>query len=273
MTVSDERFPTRSPDEPPDGGPGILGRTLIAIFGIYLILRFAVPWLSVLVGASPAPAPVPRFAMGIYLFCAILGALVYVSSEEGRWKAFLTPIVHALAVQPGDLRGARLLPLSIFPLLVGWIAWSHVMPASESPPEGRVQHPGLPDRYAGIENPFGDLTGQERAEVVREGTLLYQKNCRPCHGTMATGDGPLARGLRLRPVDFTDPGTIATVVEQYPFWRIREGGIGLPGIATPWHSAMPAWKDELGADDIWRIIMAEHDIAGTEPRRPERSDR
>jgi hypothetical protein len=73
----------------------------------------------------------------------------------------------------------------------------------------------------------------------------------------------------LRPVDFTDPGTIATVVEAYPFWRITDGALGLPSIASPWNSAMPAWKDELEASDIWKIILAEYRISGTEPRQPE----
>jgi hypothetical protein len=74
-------------------------------------------------------------------------------------------------------------------------------------------------------------------------------------------------------VDFTDPGTIATVVEPYPFWRIKRGALGLPGMATPWHSAMPAWEDELEDDEIWRIIMAEYAIAGREPRVPEGTER
>ena len=32
---------------------------------------------------------------------------------------------------------------------------------------------------------------------------------------------------------------------------------------------MPAWKDELTDDQIWKIIAAEYQIAGVDPRRPE----
>ena len=99
--------------------------------------------------------------------------------------------------------------------------------------------------------------------------MLYQKNCRPCHGTRGDGLGPLARGQRLQPADFTDPGNIATVVVQHPFWRITKGSLGLPPISTPWNSAMPPWEGELTPDEIWKIIMAEYRLSGTEPREPE----
>jgi hypothetical protein len=72
----------------------------------------------------------------------------------------------------------------------------------------------------------------------------------------------------LRPVSFRDPGTIATVVEPYVFWRIKEGAFGLPPIAAPWESAMPAWG-ELSDEEIWKIILAAYAIAGKEPRTPE----
>jgi hypothetical protein len=33
---------------------------------------------------------------------------------------------------------------------------------------------------------------------------------------------------------------------------------------------MPAWKDELSDEEIWKIIVAEYDTAGVEPRKPEK---
>jgi len=79
----------------------------------------------------------------------------------------------------------------------------------------------------------------------------------------------MAGGFRLRPANFTDPGTIATVIEAYVFWRVKEGGRGLPVESTPWDSAMPTWKHELTDEQIWKIILAEYNTAGTEPRIPE----
>ncbi|MFQ5889370.1 MAG: c-type cytochrome [Gemmatimonadota bacterium] len=249
--------------------PRVFLWTAIVLLAVYLALRFLVPWLTVWMGAGERPAPVPGFARAIYLICAAFGALVYLSSEERRWRLFLGPVVRLFVLRPAGRRRSQLLVLGLLPALAGWVAWQRVMPQMQPPAALRVQHPTLPREYAAVENPFRRLPAEARTAAELEGVVLYQKNCRPCHGTKADGSGPLARGLRLRPVDFSDPGTISTLVEAYPFWRIQQGGIGLPGIATPWHSAMPAWGDELEEDDMWRIIMAEYRIAGTEPRIPE----
>ncbi len=244
-------------------------RTLVVLAAVYASLRYALPWLPVWIRVAEAPAPVPGFAIGMYMACAISGVLVYLSSAERRWREFLAPIVRTLVDPLGGAGRLRLLGLSLLPVLAGTVVWRQVMPRSQTPTALRVQHPGLPGAYAALKNTVYELPSEAQSAAQREGVVLYQKNCRPCHGAKADGTGPLARGLRLRPVDFTDPGTIATVVESYPYWRIEKGGPGLPGMATPWHSAMPAWKGELEVDDIWRIIVAEYRIAGTEPRKPE----
>ncbi len=102
-----------------------------------------------------------------------------------------------------------------------------------------------------------------------EGRALYAMNCRPCHGDSVSGDGPMADGFKLRPINFTDQGTIETIVEGYTFWRVENGGPGLPTEATPWDSAMPEWKLSLTEDERWKIIMAEYDLAEKTPRIPE----
>jgi hypothetical protein len=67
-------------------------------------------------------------------------------------------------------------------------------------------------------------------------------------------------------VSFRDPGTIATLVEDAVFWRVNEGAEGLPPVSTPWDSAMPTWRDDLSADEIWKIILSTYDDADAEPR-------
>ena len=59
---------------------------------------------------------------------------------------------------------------------------------------------------------------------------------------------------------------LSIIQEGYAFWRISKGGPGLPPEGAPWDSAMPAWEDVLTEEEIWKIIMAEYDIAGVEPR-------
>ena len=102
-----------------------------------------------------------------------------------------------------------------------------------------------------------------------EGRALYAMNCRPCHGDSVAGDGPMADGFKLRPINFTDNGTIETIVEGYTFWRVANGGPGLPLEATPWDSAMPEWKLNLTEAERWKIILAEYDLAEKTPRLPE----
>jgi mono/diheme cytochrome c family protein len=102
-----------------------------------------------------------------------------------------------------------------------------------------------------------------------EGRALYAMNCRPCHGDSVAGDGPMADGFKLRPINFTDNGTIETIVEGYTFWRVANGGPGLPTEATPWDSAMPEWKLNLSEEERWKIILAEYDLAEKTPRIPE----
>lgn len=102
------------------------------------------------------------------------------------------------------------------------------------------------------------------------GRALYAMNCRACHGDSVAGDGPMADGFKLRPINFTDNGTIETIVEGYTFWRVENGGPGLPLEATPWDSAMPEWKVSLTDDERWLIIMAEYDLAEKTPRMPEK---
>ena len=91
--------------------------------------------------------------------------------------------------------------LSLLPLLVGWVVWQRVMPDVGTPGVLRVQHPALPQRYAVMENPYAHLPEEEREVHEREGLVLYQKNCRPCHGTTATGT--VTRG---KPCSFSAPG-------------------------------------------------------------------
>lgn len=249
----------------PRGHARVFQWTVLALAAAYVGLRFGLPRLAVWLGVSQVPAPVPAFALIVYMLCAMVGALVYVSSDEARWRAFLAPIVRALVLAPGPGRRVRLTVLTLIPLAAGWMVWHRTSPSTDVATAIRLQHPTQPAEYAALENPVPITTDEE----LREATVSYQKNCRPCHGAALTGEGPLARGLRLRPVDFTDGGTIASVIESYPFWRVREGHRELPPIATPWNSAMPAWGEELTDEEIWRIVGAEYRLSGTEPRRPE----
>jgi len=251
---------------------------ILTLAGTYLLLQFGVPYASMLIAGRSNPLPVPGALMGIYLVLILVGVFVYLAADEARLKEFLAPIETLLRgrdAQAVQTRGDRLFNIgrwAVFialPLVAGWVVYSSTAPSSTPPTTLRLQHPSLPFAYEKLTNPYRNANGTVDPAIIEEGQVLFQTNCRPCHGTPADGAGPMAYGFRLKPANFRTEDTIATVIEAYAFWRIKEGGIGLPAEGSPWDSAMPAWKDELTDEQIWKIIAAEYDTAGVEPRRPE----
>ncbi|MFQ5911672.1 MAG: c-type cytochrome [Nitrospinota bacterium] len=274
---------------------GVFWWSLVVFAGTWIFLEHAFPHLAQWIADSANPLPIPSAAMAMYLGLTLVGIGVYAFSTDRLMHQFLRPPMLLLKGEGGSaVRFLRWAVLVLFPLLFAYGVYAGMVPSAQAPIESRIQHPTIPGRFERLHNPFRNPTeGEVKAfiqrarlgdvdleaarrrlvqEYTREGLILYQKNCRPCHGTKADGTGPMAEGFRLRPADFTDSGTIATLVEAYLFWRIQEGGIGLPNEASPWDSAMPRWKDDLTDDEIWKIILAEYDIAGVEPRIPEKTE-
>ncbi|MEK6665476.1 MAG: cytochrome c, partial [candidate division NC10 bacterium] len=243
--------------------------TLLAVAVVWLILLYALPYFTMWVAGGERPLPIPGAALLMYLLLALVGALVYVTIDDESIQEFLGPVVaffrgpDSTARNARPLRTARLTLLLLIPLTAGGFVYARAVPSLQSPTMLRIQHPTIPGAYERLKNPFrepGDETlkkwmaeakfagSLEQARkafeeaMLAEGRVIYQINCRPCHGDPADGSGPMAWGLRLKPANFTDPGTIATVVEAYAFWRVTEGGPGLPPEGSPWDSAMPIWR-------------------------------
>jgi mono/diheme cytochrome c family protein len=249
---------------------------VLTLVAVNLLLQFGVPYLSMVITNREEPLPVPGALMAIYQALTWIGVLVYLAADEQRLRAVWTPIrafvrgpERMLTPRDRAFGYGRWLVFAALPLLAGWTVYSSTRPSSVPPASLRIAHPTIPFEYQSLTNPFRNPDGTVDPEVIEEGRILFQINCRPCHGTPANGAGPLAYGFRLRPANFRSEDTIATVIEAYAFWRVREGGIGLPSAGSPWDSAMPAWAGELTDEEIWKIIAAEYQTAGVEPRRPE----
>ena len=280
-------------NESPKKGFPIFWGCVLAVAVVYLIFKFLAPVVSMWIVGRTTPLPLPRTLMFIYTVLALIGVGLFVSTSERKIHAFIAPVISFLGHDKGGGLGMiRLAVLVAFPLLIGWVTFSKAAPAVQSLTSIRVQHPTMPGKFESMENPFrnpdearlkkfaeekgithGDMSQVKEAfaaQALMDGRGLFQINCRPCHGSRANSNGPMAWGFRLRPADFTDPGTITTVVEPYIFWRINEGAFGLPAEATPWDSAMPSWKGEIPEDDMWKIILADYDVAGVLPRMPEK---
>jgi DMSO reductase family type II enzyme heme b subunit len=271
--------------------------TLVALAIVWLILQYALPYFTMWVAGAERPLPIPWAALVMYLLLALVGALVYVTISEESIQEFLRPVAAFLrgpkstAPNARPLRTARLTLLLLIPLMAGGFVYARAVPSTQSPALLRIQHPTIPGAYERLKNPFrepsdeavkkwmvegkfsGSLEEGRRAHqeaALAEGRAIFQINCRPCHGDAADGAGPMAWGFRLKPANFADPGTIATVVEAYAFWRVIEGGPGLPPEGSPWDSAMPIWKQDLTDEQKWKAVMAAYDLAGVEPRKPEK---
>lgn len=226
-----------------------MGKAAILLAVIYVFLRFIVPLFT---------APIPSSVIYIYLGAAAVGILIYVSIRDGDWEEFIAPI--KLVFEKEELKVARFAILAILPLLAGYLVYGAVAPTTSPPAQLRSVHPSPPTEYVGIQNPL-----PKTPENIAEGKKLYEANCAPCHGEKADGKGHEARGFFPEPMNFKVE-SLSIIPEGYAFWRIREGGQGLPPEGAPWDSAMPMWKDRLTDEEIWKIIMAEYAIAGVTPR-------
>lgn len=236
-------------------------QVLVVILASFLAFRF---------GIQP---PVPRSVLTLYMAIVLVAVLVYASSDSDSWGAFLRPIRSTIV--DDSKRPLRLALLVLFPVLIGYYAYTQAAARVEAPPELRAVHPAPPASISfrgktidiqGLDNPLRKDSVNVQKHV-REGGEIYSKNCVYCHGDNLDGKGHFAHGFNPQPADFTDPGTIAMLQESYLFWRIAKGGPGLPKESTPWNSAMPAWDDRLSDEEIWKVILYLYDAAGVQPRR------
>lgn len=220
--------------------------------------------------------PVPVSLMTLYmLFAVVMALLVMTITDEGAGE--LVSPVAALLKEPSK-RFLRNIVFAAVPLIAAFCAYAVVNPGIEAPMELRTVHPAPPAAFAAygknfnmaeIENPLRALekTEPERfRELVKEGGVIYFKNCFFCHGAKLDGRGHYASSLSPPPLPFTGQDTIAQLKESYVFWRLVKGGPGLPKEAAPQSSAMPAWENSLNEDEVWRTILFLYDYAGVSPR-------
>lgn len=101
---------------------------------------------------------------------------------------------------------------------------------------------GVPEAYHGARNPLNP-----DSSVIGEGGVLYQENCASCHGMTGMGDGEAARSLNPSPALLAYMIQMPMSVDEYMYWSISDGG-------AAFGTAMPAFKDILSEDEIWKIV-------------------
>lgn len=244
--------------------PSILWAALIFLI-FYLFFQYGIaPLTGVITGTA---APLPSSLVWMYSAMVALAILLYFSIQEEKWRNFSQPLLDFLSgAAPASPRKqlSRKVTLVLIPLIAGWHGYSRLTQVPEAPADPPGIHFNLPNRYVAIENP---LPWTE--ENIRQGGILYTQNCAMCHGDAQDGNGLFARAWQPRPANFRDTGTIAQLDENYLYWRIKEGGPGLPRDSIEYRSVMPVWEEVLSDEEIWQIIMFEYTNAGVQPARRE----
>jgi len=229
----------------------------------FLFFQYAIaPLTGLVTGIS---APLPSSLVIFYVGMVALAILIYVSVQEERWKNFREPVLAFLrGSKPHSLpkRVARTAFWVLLPVVIGWQVYSRAAALPEAPKDPPGIHFSLPVAYVAIANPL-----PWTPENIRVGGILYAKNCAMCHGDALDGNGLFARAFQPRPANFRDTGTIAQLDENYLYWRIKEGGPGLPQGSIGYRSAMPVWDGVLREDEIWKIIMFVYTSAGVKPAK------
>lgn len=84
-------------------------------------------------------------------------------------------------------------------------------------------------------------------ETVAEGRKIYAANCASCHGPEGLGNGEASYALSPSPALLAYMIQRPISVDEYLLWTIAEGG-------KQFETNMPAFKDKLSEDDIWRVV-------------------
>lgn len=101
---------------------------------------------------------------------------------------------------------------------------------------------GLPKEYEGAKSA---ITAD--AAAIDKGRTLYKAECATCHGADGMGSGDPGKAVSPSPALLAYMIKRPIAVDEYLLWSIGDGGV-------QFNSEMPAFKDKLARDDIWRII-------------------
>jgi mono/diheme cytochrome c family protein len=103
-------------------------------------------------------------------------------------------------------------------------------------------HGDIPEAY---ENAISTM--KPTKDVIAAGGKLYQEQCASCHGARGLGDGEAGKSLSPSPALLAYMIQRPIAVDEYLMWTISEGG-------AAFKTAMPAFKDTLSKDDIWKVV-------------------
>jgi mono/diheme cytochrome c family protein len=98
----------------------------------------------------------------------------------------------------------------------------------------------IPADAAQEKNPFAG-----NPQALADGKTLFEKSCKRCHGEAGRGDGPDGDPDHQQDMDLTQAQRAARNPDGVVFYKAWNGR------ARP---KMPAFKDSLSKDDLWKIV-------------------
>lgn len=101
---------------------------------------------------------------------------------------------------------------------------------------------GVPDEFAGAKSNVA-----LGPAAIAAGGRIYTQRCAQCHGKDGTGGGEGSLALSPSPALLAYMIQRPVAVDEYLLWSIADGG-------KQFSSDMPAFKDQLSREDIWRVI-------------------
>lgn len=96
----------------------------------------------------------------------------------------------------------------------------------------------VPDSARTVQNPY-----PAAADTLKDGSEIYAKRCKECHGVNGDGTGEKADQLSAMPSDFTDTHEMSRATDGELFWKITHG-----------RRPMPAFKDKLTDKQRWELV-------------------
>jgi mono/diheme cytochrome c family protein len=101
---------------------------------------------------------------------------------------------------------------------------------------------GAPKEYEGAQS-----TLPKDPQQLADGGRLFAMHCAGCHGRDGMGGGDPAHALSPSPALLAYMIKRPIAVDEYLLWTISDGG-------AQFGSQMPAFKDKLSRDEIWRLV-------------------